>query len=411
MNIIDLFSGCGGLLDGFLQSGHYSHIASVEWDKAPMDTLRNRLETKWKCSEPENRVIYFDIQRLSELLNGFKDKKYGQHKGLISLVGNEPIDGIIGGPPCQAYSMAGRVRDTNNMKDDYRNYLFEYYLKIVDYFKPKFFIFENVQGILSASPNGTPITELLTRDIKNIGYEIISDIRKYALIDLSLYGIPQKRKRIILFGLNKEYFKDINIQTALKQFYENILPKYQLPIKTVYETIGDLPPCYPVETPFYQNNRNNSHTIPHTNISWHFARFQNKRDIELFRMLAKDIETQEYKYTDAKTLTQLYNDLVGANTKIHKHHVLRKDLPSTTISAHLHKDGSRFIHYDSQQARTITVREAARLQSFPDDFNFSGSMSSAYKMIGNAVPPLFAKVLGNAIFDFIKTYTKKSPLY
>lgn len=405
MNIVDLFAGCGGLLDGFLQSGYYNPIASVEWEKAPVNTLRKRLKEKWKVTDSENSVIHFDMQRINELFNGFvNDDKYGSNPGLNKIVEDKTIDGIIGGPPCQAYSVAGRVRDKESMKNDYRNYLFEYYLKIVERYKPKFFIFENVPGMLSAMPDGTPITDLIRRDIEDKGYEIISDIKAYAVLDTSDYGIPQQRRRVILLGLNKEYFKGINIQKALMDFYSKILPQYHENKVSVSDAIGDLPPCYPVDEVFRVGGRKFSHTIPDVKVTWHNARFQNERDIEIFRMLAEDLESGENKFTDSNILKALYNEKTGANTQVHKYHVLRKDLPSTTILAHLYKDGLRFIHYDSKQARSITVREAARLQSFDDDYEFVGSMGDAFKMIGNAVPPKFSKVLGLAVKEFINRY-------
>ena len=407
MNVIDLFAGCGGLLDGFLQSGEYNPIASVEWVKAPTETLRNRLKTKWKIEDADESVIRFDMQRVDELFNGFdNDPDYGSSKGLDSIIGDKTIDGIIGGPPCQAYSVAGRVSDKDNMKNDYRNYLFEYYLKIVERYKPKFFIFENVPGMLSAMPDGTPITDLIRRDIESKGYEIINDIKNHAVIDISEFGVPQTRKRVILLGLNKEYFKVYNIQEILKDFYDNILPSYKTDRISVESAIGDLPPIYPTKDVVKMGGRKHSYTIPDTDISWHVSRFQNERDISIFQMLAADIESGENKYTDSQYLTELYNEKTGANTKVHKYHVLRKDQPSTTILAHLYKDGLRFIHYDSKQARSITVREAARLQSFDDDFEFLGSMGDAFKMIGNAVPPQFSKRLSKAVKDFMEKYKK-----
>jgi len=402
MNIIDLFAGCGGLLDGFLQSNHYNPIASVEWVKAPVETLRHRLKTKWGIKDADKTVIRFDMQRYEELFNGYSnDEEYGSCEGLDKIIDGRKIDGIIGGPPCQAYSVAGRVSVKD--KTDYRNYLFEYYLKIVDRYKPKFFIFENVPGMLSAMPDGTPITDLIRRDINSKGYEIIDNIKDHAVIDISEYGVPQVRRRVILLGLNREYFKKYDVQELLKDFYDNILPSLKKPKVSVEEAIGDLPPCYPVE-PFKVGMRKSSHTIPELNITGHYARFQNERDIEIFKMLASDIETGECKYTDSQVLSDLYNEKTGANTKVHKYHVLRRDLPSTTILAHLYKDGLRFIHYDSEQARSITIREAARLQSFDDDFEFIGSMGDAFKMIGNAVPPKFSKVLGEAVERFLKKY-------
>ena len=159
ISFIDLFSGCGGLLDGFLQSGRFEHVASVEWEKAPVITLRKRLEKRWNVCDAEKSVIRFDIQRTDELFNGFDDSTYGKHDGLSSVIGNKKVDVIIGGPPCQAYSVAGRVSVDQSEKPDYRNYLFEYYLKVVERIQPKAFVFENVPGMLSAMPDGTPIIE------------------------------------------------------------------------------------------------------------------------------------------------------------------------------------------------------------------------------------------------------------
>ena len=211
-NIIDLFSGCGGLLDGFMQTGKYNPVASVEWELKPTQTLAKRLKEKWNISDADESVMRFDIQRVDELFNGYDDLKYGKNKGLLKIIGKKKIDFIIGGPPCQAYSVAGRVREKNNMKQDYRNYLFEYYLQIVEKLQPKLFVFENVPGMLSAMPDGTPIIDLIRRDIESKGYEIIEDIRKYAVLDASDFSVPQARKRVILIGMNKEYFKNKNIQ-------------------------------------------------------------------------------------------------------------------------------------------------------------------------------------------------------
>ena len=397
-NIIDLFSGCGGLLDGFLQSNLCNHIASVEWEEAPVKTLRNRLKTKWNHQDSDETVIQFDIQRIEELLNGFDDEKYGKSKGLKKIVGRKQIDMIIGGPPCQAYSVAGRVSIDQKEKADYRNYLFEYYLKIVECFQPKLFVFENVPGMLSAMPDGTPIIDLIKRDIRAKGYEIVDDIRGLAVLDASEYNVPQSRKRVILVGLNKKYFDGVDCQKLLKDFYTRILPSFKgKKIITVEDAIGDLPGCYPLFT-----EKRPSHTVPNCNITWHYSRFNSPRDVKIFQMLAKDIETGENKYINSEELKKIYNNATGANTKVHKYHVLRRNEPSTTILAHLYKDGLRFIHYDSKQARTITVREAARLQTFDDDFEFIGSQGDAYKMIGNAVPCKLALNIAKALNVMLK---------
>lgn len=131
---IDLFAGCGGLMDGFEQSGTFDTIAAVEWEKVPCQNLKNRMREKWHYPDAETRVLRFDIQRTDELFVGWEnDKEYGSSVGLDKLIGAVGgIDVVIGGPPCQAYSIAGRVRDEYGMKNDYRNYLFESYIKVLD---------------------------------------------------------------------------------------------------------------------------------------------------------------------------------------------------------------------------------------------------------------------------------------
>ena len=116
--------------------------------------------------------------------------------------------------------------------------------------------------------------------------------------------------------------------------------------------------------------------------------------------MAKDIESGKREY-NSKKISELYEKKVGSKSPIHRYHVLEPDLPSTTIIAHLYKDGNRFIHYDSKQCRSITVREAARLQSFDDDFDFVGAQGNAYQMIGNAVPPQLAKRVALALGEML----------
>lgn len=402
IKFIDLFAGCGGLFDGFMQSGMYEPVASVEWEKAPVEVLKNRLKTKWNVEDPDKEVIRFDIQREEELFNGFDDPEYGKHIGLDSLVDEKKgIDIVIGGPPCQAYSVAGR--NAGRMKGDYRNYLFEHYISVINRYQPKLFVFENVPGMLSAMPDGTPITDLIRRDLSKTGYEIINNIKDFALIDMSQYGIPQTRKRVILIGVRKDAFE--NPQEVLRDFYENYLYPFKTDkVKTVKDAIGDLQSWHPVK-PYKENGKNIAYgSEEDSDLSWQIPRYQNERDINVFKTLAEDIESGENKYQSTDNLIKLYEQTTGKKTSVHKYHVLRKDEPSTTILAHLHKDGFRFIHYDSKQARTITVREAARIQTFADDFEFPCSMGAAYKMIGNAVPSEFARILSVAIQEFYKKY-------
>lgn len=397
---IDLFAGCGGLTDGFLQTGYFSGIAEVEWLKPQVNTLRKRLKNKWNVANADETVMHFDIQREEELFKGWSgDEEYGNGLGLDYYVSKaNGIDIIIGGPPCQAYSVAGRVRDENGMKDDYRNYLFEHYLRVVKRYKPLLFVFENVPGILSAAPNGEPITSLIKKGFESIGYSIIDDLKSHALVNAADYGVPQNRNRVVIVGINKEVD---NIQKLLCRFYDEILPKYKCEKKvTVQEAIGDLPKCLPLFDDENHSKRR-SHLCPECSVTWHKPRYSNLRDMDTFKILAEDIKSGRREY-DSKKISKLYEEKIGSKSPIHRYHVLEPNEPSTTIIAHLHKDGNRFIHYDPQQQRTITVREAARLQSFADDFDFVGSQGNAYEMIGNAVPPLLAKALGCAINDLIK---------
>ena len=214
---IDLFAGCGGLSEGFLESNSFEGLAHVEWEFPMVETLRNRLNKKWKHSkkEAEKSVVHFDIQKTNELINGNwnKDTKllYSKtnhnvviEKGLKGIVGDRSVDLIIGGPPCQAYSIAGRAQDKNSMKDDYRNFLFESFVKVVDEFKPKLFVFENVPGMLSAEPGGIKVTERVHKAFEEIGYQIsLPERLKNNVYSANDFEVPQKRKRLIIVGVDK----------------------------------------------------------------------------------------------------------------------------------------------------------------------------------------------------------------
>lgn len=403
---IDLFAGCGGLMDGFQQSGYYKTIAAVEWEKAPCENLRERLKTKWNCKDADKIVMQFDIQRTDELFKGWKnDEEYGTSKGLDLFVNRaKGIDVIIGGPPCQAYSIAGRVRDENGMRDDYRNYLFESYLKVVEKYQPKAFIFENVPGILTAQPGQRKIIEVIQESFVKAGYCVLPDLSK-AIIDFTEYGVPQNRNRIIIFGVCKKAFGKDRALEMVSSFYETYLQKYKIQRKiTVRESIGDLPKLKPLEKEIRYQGRRLSHSLPDPFVENHIARWQSKRDIEIFELLTRDIESGRNEYVSAKALKNLYTEKTGKKSNVHKYYVIRWDEQSNLIPAHLFKDGLRHIHPDSEQQRTITVREAARLQTFDDDYIFYGSNADTYKMIGNAVPPKFAKCCANAVYKLFKDY-------
>lgn len=402
-NYIDLFAGCGGLTDGFEQTNKYKPLAFVEWDKNAVNTLKHRLKTKWNIENIDNKVLHFDIQRMDELLNGFDDNEYGKHIGLKKLIKDINIDVIIGGPPCQAYSIAGRVQDKNAMKCDYRNYLFENYLKVVKEFQPKLFVFENVQGILSAKPDGINIIDRIRDDFEKEGYVIATDLRKIALLDSSDFGVPQIRKRVIIIGISKEYTND-NPEDILEDFYLNILSSFKVDRKiTVNDAIGDLEALYPLSEDEKENKKRVSH-YNQSSIKNHIPRFHSQRDIEIFKELALDVQNGSIKYPDTDSLKELYFQKTGKKSSFHKYNVLAYNKQSNTIPAHLYKDGLRHIHPDHKQARSITPREAGRLQTFDDDFEFIGSQGACYQMIGNAVPPLLANRIAQAVDILLKRY-------
>jgi len=389
-NVIDLFVGCGGLSDGFLQTGKFKTLAAADWEYSALKTFKNRLSNKWKYKDLDH-IIHFDLQRTEELIYGFDDEFYGKSKGLKKIIHKKNVDFIIGGPPCQAYSIAGRVRDKRGMQDDYRNFLFESYVRMVKEFQPKAFVFENVEGILSAKPGGVSIVKRVKDSFKEIGYDITDSLRKQALFDTSFYNVPQKRKRVIIFGVRTSN-KSLNI---IDSFYELMKSKASVKPLNSSEAFKCLPKLIPVE-----GLEGISHKLiddEAEQIKNHTPRKHNQRDIEIFRLLTSDIKSGKEEYTSTKALIKLYKDKTGKDSKFHKYNVIREDKPSNTIPAHLYKDGLRHIHPDPLQARSITVREAARIQSFDDNFEFIGSKGDQYKMIGNAVPPVFSKHIAETI--------------
>ena len=388
---IDLFSGCGGLSEGFYRMG-FTALAHVEINHWACETLRKRM-VYYGYSNIEREVIEKDITSADILTD------------IDNAVAGRSVDVIIGGPPCQAYSTAGRVRDSKGMASDPRNFLFESYVKILEYFRPKFFVFENVTGLLSARVNGKPIMPSIMSALGN-SYKIIND-PNILVHNTADYGVPQIRKRVIIMGVRK----DIATKEA-KDLYNGVVKTHWNPetdtierkglkkFVSVIEAIGDLPPVEPGE-----DASTNSYDYPCNNaflkrigkagiypLMDHIARKHNALDRERFAIMINNHwsfgqlrkEMPQYEHEHARVFDNSYV-------------VQWWDLPSKTILAHIHKDGFQFIHPDGNQARSFTVREAARIQSFPDDFEFAGSRGEKYKQIGNAVPPLFAEALAKSI--------------
>ena len=405
---IDLFAGCGGLTEGFLKTGHYKALAHVEWEKPMVDTLRNRLKQAWGESEVESRkrVILFDIQKTEELINGHWSEEsiiqYGNQNekdviegGLKSIVGDTHVNIIIGGPPCQAYSIHGRATSQTNMEYDYRNYLFESFCKVVDGFRPDLFVFENVAGLLSAHPGGIPVRKRIYEAFQAIGYNIkLPDELQDVLYNAVDFNVPQNRPRVIIVGVPN------NSQLNLNEIYSSISKGRNMEHHlTVLDAIGDLPALYPLDTPIKEGRSNRSHTLnPDSTITQHEARYVNDRD----RQIYVDWVNNNMNHIPHKEMIEYYYNMTGHHTRFQKYKSLEWNLPSQTIVAHLSKDGHMFIHPDAKQARSITIREAACLMTFPMDYQFLGSNPYNYKMIGNAVPVNFAEGIANGIFNCLQ---------
>ena len=388
---IDLFAGCGGLSEGFYRQG-FEALAHVEINHWACETLRARMNY-YGYKNVDEEVIEHDITS-DDIINRLDDAIKGRS-----------VDIIIGGPPCQAYSTAGRVRDGKKMATDARNYLFESYVKILEYYKPKFFVFENVTGLLNAQVNGAPIFPKVLKALGN-EYKVLGD-PELLVHNTADYGVPQLRKRVIIMGVRK----DIEGKNAT-DLYNSVTKTHWNPespenerngrkhFVDVRQAIGDLPPVEPGQDAStdkfdYLCDNEFLRRIGKPGIHPlmdHVARRNNDLDRERFHVMIHNHwsfgqlrrEMPQYEHEHARVFDNSYV-------------VQWWDLPSKTILAHIHKDGFQYIHPDEAQKRTFTVRDAARIQSFPDDFEFKGSRGEKYKQIGNAVPPLFAEALAKSI--------------
>lgn len=388
---VDLFAGCGGLSEGFLKAG-FKGLCHVDFDKFACSTLSNRLKD-YNISDKEitKTVLHRDLTKhstVNDILNCAKDIK---------------VDLLIGGPPCQAFSIVGRAQDPNSMQNDSRNYLYKHYVEILEKLNPNIFVFENVLGLLSSQPNGQKIFPLIVKEFKKRGYNVCEKPEIIVLNSVH-YGVPQIRKRVILIGIKDEF--KINVE----DIYQLIEKTHYAPgeetfsglnkYRTVKDAISDLPALGPCsgqeEIEFPSINENEYVKIMKLNSKGklynHVARKHNELDRERYKLLSEN----GWQLQD---LNKIRPDLVHYDPKhfINRYTVQEFDKPGRTIVAHLSKDGNLFIHPDSNQARTFTVREAARVQSFPDDFKFLGTRTHQYKQVGNAVPPLMSYQIAKAI--------------
>jgi DNA (cytosine-5)-methyltransferase 1 len=248
---------------------------------------------------------------------------------------------------------------------------------------------------LSAIPGNIPASKRIYNAFQEIGYNIRTpELLKSSIYTASDLGVPQKRNRVIIIGVNK------NAQLNLEELYSELdILKQNIKSKSVFDAIGHLPKYKPLKSNKRINGKNISHKLIGDNVvKYHEARFHNQRDIGIFKSWLKD----EMNLRTTQEKISFYNKLMGKNSNHSKYRNLEWNKPSPTVVAHLYKDGLMFIHPEVEQARSITVKEAALLQSFPDDYDFIGSNGYAFKMIGNAVPPEMARNIAIAIANKLK---------
>lgn len=406
-NFIDLFAGAGGLSEGFIRAG-FTPIAHIEMNKYACDTLRSRMA--YHYLKQHNRLEEY-IKYLKEKQEGESGQKLWEKvpdeviDSVINeeisdetladifikvdkLKGNKQVDFIIGGPPCQAYSIVGRARDPKNMKKDPRNFLYKYYLQFLKRYEPKMFVFENVPGILSAQ-NGIHLENIL-KGIDKAGYKI--ELKKLKASD---YGVLQNRERVIIVGWRKE----LNLKYPELEKEENpykILPDLfsDLPERQQGEgSLTDIVQYVAPATGYLQQSKVRN-SLDFT--TQHIARPHNLIDLEIYKRAIKLWLEKKARlnYADLPPELQKHNN---KQAFLNRFQVVNHEGCCHTVVAHIAMDGHYYIYPSLKQIRSITVREAARIQSFPDDYYFEGSRTAAFKQIGNAVPVILAEKIANKI--------------
>lgn len=419
MVVLDLFSGAGGLSEGFFRVGA-EFVGHVEADSHACKTLRTRT-AYWNLKKENKLNIYNDYllgeistEKLWELArvdiaddvinkaisdDTFKSisktiKNNLKHKNL------KKVDVIIGGPPCQAYSVIGRARMKESVINDPRNFLYKYYVKFLETFKPKMFIFENVMGLKTAG-NGEYYKNLKDA-LDKAGYHIEENIMM-----ANDYGVLQSRKRIIIVG----WKKDKRRKNYPFPEFEKIKLNDSI---TVNDVLKDLPVTYPdnkISGLDKYRNKTNKYLIE-SNIreenfnilTQHETRPHNEKDREIYKEAITAWNERKERLCYTKLAQEKPKLISHKNTQTFKNrfNVVKADeKASHTVLAHIAMDGHYYIHPDINQLRSLSIREAARLQSFPDDFYFEGPRTSIFRQIGNAVPPKMAEQIAKKIKDLI----------
>lgn len=358
MDVIDLFSGCGGLSLGFEKDG-YTIKKAVEFDPGIAETYRR--------NHPEVEMIVDDIKNI--------DQSGVFRKGDAQV--------IIGGPPCQGFSMAGaRIRE--GFIDDPRNYLFKHYFNVVKTVKPQVFVMENVKGITTMQ-GGKIFAEILRifSDSDMLGGKPYHLYKR--LVKAAEFGIPQKRERMILIGTLKEDVDFDSLWEMTRQEIEKEEPHY-FDVVSVEDAIGNLPKV--------TENGEVKNTRPVTEYQRYLA---SKKEI-----LTNHTQTKHSKVAvdrmrrvaNGENFTSLEEEIKSVHSGAYGRLCWEEQAPTITTRFDT-PAGGRFIH--PAEDRTLSPREAARIQSFPDDFVFYGTKTSICKQIGNAVPPKISYFLARLI--------------
>ena len=363
MNVVDLFAGVGGLSIGFRKAG-FNILAANEFDKS--------IAASYQKNHPETKMIAKDIRELSNELDEYVGK----------------VDVIIGGPPCQGFSMAGaRIREKCAFIDDPRNYLFRNYFKVVQKLEPKYFVMENVPGMLSMQ-GGKIIEEIekLFTDDENFSsgrYYIHKEV-----LNAHDYGVPETRQRLIIMGSKKP----VDFAGLMKRVKQRMVDSGEIYQTTIFDAIsdlnwlgsgeGDFKQSYklPPQTKYQQERRKNMPELYNHTATRHNAVAM--RRIKELKPGGRRLDLEE-----GENIKSVHSGAYGR---------MRWDEPSKTIITRFDTPSSG-VYVHPEQDRTITPREAARLQSFDDNVIFYGNKSSVIKQIGNAVPPLLAYYLANVI--------------
>ncbi|HRI33019.1 MAG TPA: DNA cytosine methyltransferase [Saprospiraceae bacterium] len=407
-NYIDLFAGAGGLSEGFIKSG-FKPIAHVESDKSACYTLKTRTVFHYLKNRKQKSIYYSylkgEISRdklyssvPAESLRAVINAKIGVDNRFIfkeidSLLKGKKVDLIIGGPPCQAYSYIGRAALKHRKKDE-RTTLYIQYGRFLKKYKPKLFVFENVPGLLTAGEG--QYFKNLQKYYKRLGYTV-----EAKLLNAINYGVVQHRERVFIMGWRKR------IKLTYPKIYE---------IKNQFfrdDIFNDLPAIKPGETQRYHayNGKTINDYLIKAEIrngvdfvSQHLTRPHNKRDLRIYKLAIRKLK--EGIRLKNNQIPEMMRTQLNVVDFLDRFKVV--DVIPHAMIAHISKDGHHFIHHDEEQLRSISVREAARIQSFPDNYFFEGvkedqPRTAAFRQIGNAVPPMLANKIAKALHNrFLK---------